>query len=54
MIYTWIEIKRNQICMNTESLNAEVSEVEKKIQNPKHSKTSSSTIKHANSDSGEN
>jgi hypothetical protein len=54
MIYTWIEIKRHQICMNAEGLNAEVYEVEKKIQNPKHSKTRSSTRKHANSDSGEN
>jgi hypothetical protein len=40
--------------MVAEGLNAKVSEVEKKIQNPKDSKTKSSKRKHAKSGSGAN
>jgi len=46
--------ERDQICIIAEGLNAEVSEVEKKIQKPKDSKTRSSKRKHAKSGSGVN
>jgi hypothetical protein len=41
-------------CMVAKGLNVKVSEVEKKIQNPKNSKTRNSKRKHAKSGSGAN